>query len=479
MRSIRRVLIVALACFVPSTASAQVAAPSQGSGRAPAPAATPAPAAPGAPGAPAPVAPAPAATPTGGVGVGETQGLPTVDALRQQLAAGQQQEVLRQVQRLLALKGPAAQQYDRYELFMLRGEAALRNKAMPMAADAFKAAQKETTDADKQSIARATELLVRRSKQTGYVPKTAPRPAVAPVEPPPGAAAQPAAAAQPPAVGQPAPGTVPPAPGTVPPAPATVPPAPGTVAPAPLAAQPAASAQPASAKGATGSIPIVEEAGRKQAFAALLNDELVTAGPKVKAATNATGLPPVIEAARLLGDLRALELASGAGGGGRVKQMGTELAAQAHKLIASAMNGMDKRVEDVWNSASRTQARVDRSGYRERQYGMFGMNSTEANDLKGIIATCEKVIPVANDLAAVTGGSELAADAREAQRLYDRAREVLQFDYANEGRNTSQSQTQPQSQTQTRTQPRQPIIVGPGATDVQRGTGGTTDISRP
>ena len=64
----------------------------------------------------------------------------------------------------------------------------------------------------------------------------------------------------------------------------------------------------------------------------------------------------------------------------------------------------------------------------------MGMTSVESGELKNTIATCEKVVPVANDLASVTGGSELQADAKEAQRVLERAKEVLNYDYANNGR---------------------------------------------
>src|SRR5688572_10394377 len=98
--------------------------------------------------------------------------LPTMEQLQQQLDSNPQ-EALRGIARLLAIKGPAAQQYDRYELMMLRGEASLRTKAMPAAADAFAAAAKETTAPAKQAAAKANEILTRRSKQTGYVPTRA------------------------------------------------------------------------------------------------------------------------------------------------------------------------------------------------------------------------------------------------------------------------------------------------------------------
>src|SRR5262245_46292561 len=91
--------------------------------------------------------------------------LPSVDQLRAQLDTNPA-AVLQGVARSLALKGPAAATLDRYELFMLRGEAHLRNKAMPAAAEAFAAAGKETTDAAKKTTARATEVLARKSKAT-------------------------------------------------------------------------------------------------------------------------------------------------------------------------------------------------------------------------------------------------------------------------------------------------------------------------
>ena len=65
---------------------------------------------------------------------------------------------------------------------------------------------------------------------------------------------------------------------------------------------------------------------------------------------------------------------------------------------------------------------------------MWGLTSAEQNDLKNVIATCEKVQPVANELATVTERAELIADAQMAQKLHARATEVLKFDYPNSGR---------------------------------------------
>ena len=289
---------------------------------------------------------------------------PTVDQLKELLQQQKYQDVIRGVQKCLALRGNAAQNYDRYDLFMLRGEAQLQTKAMPAAAESFVSAQKEATDPARKDAARALELLVRRSKATGYLQKTS------------------------------------------------------TTKPAPV-------------------FPILTETDRPAAFAALYADELAVAQPKVKAASNATALPPVIEAARSLGDLHAIDVAAN-GSDAQSKEIGKSLGGQAHKMIADALDKMGKRVEDIWANASRPSNQLNRYGANQASYntGLMGMTSVESGELKNTIATCEKVVPVANDLASVTGGGELQADAKEAQRVLDRAKEVLNYDYANNGRYT-------------------------------------------
>jgi hypothetical protein len=124
-----------------------------------------------------------------------------------------------------------------------------------MAMDAFSQASRATDDPQKQAVARATEILIRRSKPLGYVPRTARAGGCEP-----------------------------------------------RVAKAPAAAAPKAQAsQP---------IPIMEAADRKQAFAALFADEFAVVDPKVKAATKSNALPPVIDAIKSVGDLRAVEIAA-------------------------------------------------------------------------------------------------------------------------------------------------------------------------
>ena len=329
----------------------------------PAPAPAPAPAAPV-----APVAPA-----VGG------DSLPTIEQLNAQLAEGKHADVLKQVAKLIQLKGDTAKAYDRYDLLCLRGEAALRGKANSMAMDAFAQASRASEDLQKQAVARATEILIRRSKPLGYVPRTA---APAPAGEPAGVKAS------------------------------------GAAAPKAQASQP---------------IPIIEAADRKRAFAALFADEFAVVDPKVKAATKATGLPPIIDAIKSIGDLRALEIAAN-GSANQTKGITGDLGEHAHILIAGALQPMEQRVETCWNSARRPTLTQSSSGNTYSLPGMWGLNSAEQNELKNVIATCEKVQPVAHELATVTERAELIADAQMAQKLQARATEVLTYDYPNNGR---------------------------------------------
>jgi hypothetical protein len=359
------VLVVAVMLSIAGTI---VAAPAQRPTPAPAPASAPA--------APiSPVAPSAAAAVPGD--------LPTVEQLNAQLAEGKHQDVLKHVAKLLGLRGESAKAYDRYDLLCLRGEAALRGKASSMAIEAFGQASRATTDPEKQAVARATEVLIRRAKPLGYVPRTAPQ--LAPQEK------------------------------------------------IDAAAGGAASAGGAARAQAAQPIPLIEEADRKRAFAALFADEFATVEPKVKAATKSNGLPPVIDAIKSIGDLRAIEIAA-TGSSTRTKGIAADLGAHAHQLISGALRPMSARVEECWSSASRATVTETSTGERYRAPGMWGLTSTEQNDLKAVIATCEKVQPVAGELAEVTERSELIADAQMAQKLHARATEVLTYDYPNSGR---------------------------------------------
>lgn len=99
--------------------------------------------------------------------------LPTVDDIRALYDKGEYKETLKQLSRLLSLKGPAAEGMDRYSLLMLRAESHLRLKANSGATQALTEAAKAAPDDESAAEARALALLIKRSKNLQFTPKVA------------------------------------------------------------------------------------------------------------------------------------------------------------------------------------------------------------------------------------------------------------------------------------------------------------------
>jgi hypothetical protein len=97
----------------------------------------------------------------------------TIEAIKAVFDAGDYQESLRLLGRVLALKGKAADGYDRYELHMLKGESHLRLKANSMALESFATAASAAPDEKAAADARALAMLVKRSKNLQFTPKAA------------------------------------------------------------------------------------------------------------------------------------------------------------------------------------------------------------------------------------------------------------------------------------------------------------------
>ncbi len=98
---------------------------------------------------------------------------PTSDELRQLFNDGKYKELLPKLNKAIAAKGPGAQQYNKYDLLMLKGEASLHTHSRSSALDAFKQAAVAAAKPEDASIARATALLVQASSPSlKYLPKT-------------------------------------------------------------------------------------------------------------------------------------------------------------------------------------------------------------------------------------------------------------------------------------------------------------------
>ena len=120
-----------------------------------------------------------------------TDPLPTQADIKQTFESGDYPKTLQKLQRVLILKGKAADPYNRHELLRIKGESQLRIKATSAAAQAFAEASKEAPDGAAASQDIATELLLKRSgvglqyqsKAKDPTDKTKPLPPVPVVEP--------------------------------------------------------------------------------------------------------------------------------------------------------------------------------------------------------------------------------------------------------------------------------------------------------
>lgn len=109
---------------------------------------------------------------------------PTMEEIKKSFDEGKYQDTLKMLGRVLPLKGKAAAGFDRYELLVLKGETHLRLTQNPNAAAAFgdaadeaeKNGSSEDKDkgglSEKAAVARATQMIIKRSKGTDFTPKT-------------------------------------------------------------------------------------------------------------------------------------------------------------------------------------------------------------------------------------------------------------------------------------------------------------------
>jgi hypothetical protein len=96
---------------------------------------------------------------------------PTTQQLQSMIDAKQYPEVLQQSQRILALKGAAAKDVDKYDVYMLRAEAQLQLKQQGPAAQSYTLAAKATTDPTKAGVPKAMVTLLQKSRGFMYTPK--------------------------------------------------------------------------------------------------------------------------------------------------------------------------------------------------------------------------------------------------------------------------------------------------------------------
>jgi hypothetical protein len=99
---------------------------------------------------------------------------PSTDAIDQFLQTHQYAAALKLTNKMLALRDPASQGFDQYQLWILKGEAYIGTKSLEPAIAAFKSAAKTTSDPHELAVADSTVFLLQSSNPNTYVPRTAP-----------------------------------------------------------------------------------------------------------------------------------------------------------------------------------------------------------------------------------------------------------------------------------------------------------------
>lgn len=186
-------------------------------------------------------------------------------------------------------------------------------------------------------------------------------------------------------------------------------------------------------------IDILESASRKKAFAALFADELAQISPKVKLATKATALPPILEATKTAAALTGLELAA-TGEAAESREILKSLSEQTRKLLATAIADMNKRVTAIDKEASTyiefwyeayvpiaNAARVQ----KERAWKRKGLTDAQLKELQTLGTTCDQIPAAIEAISAAmkSEGKELAPFAEDAGRTRKEVARVLDVDY--------------------------------------------------
>ena len=178
-------------------------------------------------------------------------------------------------------------------------------------------------------------------------------------------------------------------------------------------------------------IDILDEEGRKKAFAALYEEESTLAAPKIKAGESAKVLPAIVDALKVVMRLGAIEQAA-FGTDEKTAATAKNLGAHAQKLLQEALLGISGEVKQVSARANRQTRQKDAvSGgwvlVKE------GLSPVDTRLLRADVNNCDKIAEAAKDFATVTKVSALGDVSSEAARVSAEAQKLLDTDW-NPGR---------------------------------------------
>jgi hypothetical protein len=295
--------------------------------------------------------------------------LPTAVDVRKQVDEAQYRDALKNLQRILDLKGPPAAAYDRAEMLLLRAECQLQIRQFQAARTSLDAAVKEARgpvpSPDQLAKALALSALVAKSPNMLYTPRNRT----------------------------------------------------GPLAPKP--------------------IDILDRVTRPAAFKALFEDSLPDGKARVRNAAIAETLPPILDAARDLATLRAIEKAA-TDDDAQSKALVADLAKRAIILLGNSVADMNGTVETIATGANLKYGmpvqRVDPvSGQTamdqiSRRRGLLG---DEPARLRSIQQACTQVIATCRELPLALDAAEtFNAIAGDADAVAKKAARVLSDDYS-------------------------------------------------
>ncbi len=178
-------------------------------------------------------------------------------------------------------------------------------------------------------------------------------------------------------------------------------------------------------------IDVIDPEKRKEAASALLADELAALRPKLESAKKATTLAPLMQAAKGVGDLRAVEMYA-TGAGAETTKIADEIADLAIERVKASMDAAHDQCDAIFKQAM-TLVKVERTvgggNYLVTEHA--GLTSVDIKELKRIAAATMAVPEPMRQLARDLGEEEsrVAPAIQAAEKTAKRADFIYNYRY--------------------------------------------------
>lgn len=189
-------------------------------------------------------------------------------------------------------------------------------------------------------------------------------------------------------------------------------------------------------------IDILDPARRRQAFLAMLVDQLAAAEPKLKAARTATRLPPIAACFKPLDEMEGLELAAKENStqAEKVTALRKELTGSARKLLADSFRSMSQRIGDIDKEAGTYLEFYEDipdpfgapAAFRRRKaWKKKGLTDSDTQELEAATVTCDQVGAALTELTTGLKQEEKTFDPAETEagRIRKEVERILDTDY--------------------------------------------------